>query len=51
MIPAGRFGEVEDGIELAMYLLIEHSTIVSETTHVVDGGMMPNIRHSRIKRT
>ena len=43
LIPLGRFGEVREAVEPIMYLLSEHSSMVTGTTHLVDGGMMSNI--------
>ena len=41
--PLGRFCEVHEVIEPIMYLLSEHSTMVTGTMHLVDGGVMSNI--------
>ena len=41
--PLGRFCEVQDVIDPIMYLLSEHSTMVTGTTHIIDGGILCNI--------
>ena len=41
--PLGRIAEVRDIVEPIMYLLSDHSSMVSGTTHVVDGGLLSNI--------
>ena len=41
--PLGRLAEVRDIVEPIMYLLSDHSSMVSGTTHVVDGGLLSNI--------
>ena len=43
IIPMGRFCDVREVVDPIMYLLSEHSSMVSGTTHLVDGGMMSNI--------
>ena len=42
-IPLGRIVEVKDVVEPIMYLLSDHSSMVSGTAHVVDGGLLSNI--------
>ena len=41
--PLRRLAEVREIVEPVMYLLSDHSSMVSGTTHVVDGGMLSNI--------
>ena len=41
--PLGRLAEVREIVEPIMYLLSDHSSMVSGTTHVVDGGLLSNI--------
>ena len=41
--PLGRFCEIQEVVEPIMYLLSEHSTMVTGTTHLVDGGVCSNI--------
>ena len=41
--PLGRFAEVREIVEPIMYLLSDHYSMVSGTTHVVDGGLLSNI--------
>ena len=41
--PLGRITEVREIVEPIMYLLSDHSTMVSGTTHVIDGGLLANI--------
>ena len=43
LIPMGRFGEVREAVEPIMYLLSEHSSMVTGTIHLVDGGMLSSI--------
>ena len=41
--PLGRIAEVREMVEPIMYLLSDHSSMVSGTAHVVDGGLLSNI--------
>ena len=41
--PLGRLAEVREMVEPIMYLLSDHSSMVSGTIHVVDGGLLSNI--------
>ena len=41
--PLGRIAEVREMVEPIMYLLSDHSSMVSGTTHVVDGEFLSNI--------
>ena len=43
IIPMGRFCELREAVDPIMYLLSENSSIVTSTTHLVDGGMMSHI--------
>lgn len=41
--PMGRFCEFRDVVEPIMYMLSEHSSMVTGTIHLVDGGLLSNI--------
>ena len=41
--PLGRLAEAREIVEPIMYLLSDHSSMVSGTIHVVDGGLLSNI--------
>ena len=41
--PMGRFCTTAEVTEPIMYLLSDHSTMVSGTTHVIDGGLLSHI--------
>ena len=41
--PLGRFCEIKEVVEPIMYLLSEHSAMVTGTMHLVDGGLLSNI--------
>ena len=43
LIPMGRFCELREAVDPIMYLLSEHSSMVTGTTNLVDGGMMSHI--------
>ena len=42
-IPLGRFCEPREVIEPIMYLLSNHSSMVTGTTNFVDGGLTPKL--------
>ena len=41
--PLGRFCELKDGIEPIMYLLSEHSSMVTGTVNLIDVGLLPKL--------
>ena len=41
--PMGRVCNRQECVDPILYLLSEHSTMVTGTTHVIDGGLMSNI--------
>ena len=41
--PLGRQCEVREVVEPILYLLSDHSSMVTGTVHVVDGGILSNI--------
>ena len=41
--PMGRFCSMAEVTEPIMYLLSDHATMVSGTTHVIDGGLLSHI--------
>ena len=41
--PIGRLCEVKEAIEPILYLLSDHSSMVTGTAHVVDGGHLSSI--------
>ena len=41
--PIGRYCDIREVVEPIMYLLSEHSSMVSGTSHLVDGGLLCNI--------
>ena len=43
LTPLGRFCTLKESSAPIMYLLSDHSTMVSGTNHVVDGGLMSKI--------
>ena len=43
LTPMGRFCELKECIEPMMYLLSEHSTMVTGTTNPIEGGLLSSI--------
>ena len=43
LTPLARFCEVRECVEPIMYLLSEHSSMVTGTSHYVEGGLLSNI--------
>lgn len=41
--PMGRYSEIREVVDTIMYLLGEHSSMVSGTTLLIDGGLLSNI--------
>ena len=41
--PLGRLCELKDGIEPIMYLLSEHSSMVTGTVNLIDVGLLPKL--------
>ena len=41
--PMGKVCSLQEGVDPILYLLSEHSTMVTGTTHVIDGGIMSNM--------
>ena len=41
--PLGRFCELHEAVEPILYLLSDHSSMVSGTVHFVDGGLLCNV--------
>ena len=43
LAPLGRQVEVREAVDPILYLLSDHSSMVTGTTHVVDGGVLSHI--------
>ena len=41
--PMGRFCELQEVVDPILYLLSDHSSMVTGTTHIVDGGLLASI--------
>ena len=41
--PMGRFCEIQECIDPVMYLLSDHSTMVTGTNNVIDGGLLSSL--------
>ena len=41
--PMGRPCELHEVVDPLLYLLSDHSSIVTGTTHIADGGLLPSI--------
>ena len=43
LTPLGRMAEVSEVVDPILYLLSDHSNMVTGTTHIIDGGILSHI--------